>query len=244
MEHKLYETYRKIEAEHWWFVGRQAILANILRKYFPPKAKILDIGCNTGVLVGILQKNGYEAFGSDMSQEAIEYGSQRGVKKLYVATGEKQPFPDQTFDCVMALDVIEHIDDDGAVIKEMKRLLKPDGKIIIKVTAFMFLWGLQDEAAHHKRRYTKNSLSKIITSEGFSIIRETYFNTFLFIPILISRLIQKIMPPKRTSDFDLNNRFINAVLRKIFIAEAFLLRYIDFPFGVSLLAVASKKHEE
>lgn len=243
MEHKLYETYRKIETEHWWFVGRQAILFDFLKKYVSPKARILDIGCNTGVLVDMMQKAGYEACGSDMSKEAIEYGSARGVKKLYVANGDIQPFPSELFDCVMALDVIEHIDDDSAVIKEMKRLLRPGGTLIIKVPAFMFLWSLQDEVAHHKRRYTKKTLTDVLTSHRLSIVRKTYFNTFLFVPIVISRLIQKIIPPKRSSDFDLNNRFINAVLKRIFICEAILLRYVNFPFGVSLLAIAVKKHE-
>jgi SAM-dependent methyltransferase len=240
MHLKLYETYRQIEQEHWWFVGRREILFDVLKKHLSPTAKILDVGCNTGVLVGKLQERGIDAYGTDLSEEAIAYGKERGTKKLFVATGESQPFADATFDAVMALDVIEHIDDDCGALKEMRRVLKPGGILIIKVPAFKFLWGLQDEVAHHKRRYTRPMLTSLIKNIGFDIVRATYFNTFLFLPITLVRMIQKIVPPKRSSDFDLNNPFVNTILTKVFVLESRLLRHTNMPFGISLLVIAQK----
>jgi 2-polyprenyl-3-methyl-5-hydroxy-6-metoxy-1,4-benzoquinol methylase len=240
MEHKLHKTYQQIEQRHWWFVGRRQILYNVLNRYFSSGAKILDIGCNSGVLVEKLQRRGYEAWGTDISKESIDAGKFRGVKNLIVAEGDRQPFEDGTFDCVLALDVIEHIEKDGEALAEFKRLLKPGGMIVIKVPAFMFMWGLQDEVAHHKRRYSKQLLRDTVTAQGFEIVRMTYFNFFLFLPIALVRLIQKIRPPKRSSDFDLNNAFVNSMLKTVFLFEAWLLKFINFPFGVSLLLVAKK----
>jgi SAM-dependent methyltransferase len=242
MDHKLHETYRLIEREHWWFVGRREILFDALKKFAKPDAKILDVGCNSGVAVGILQERGYDAYGTDLDEGAIAAGTARGIKNLKVATGNRQPFDDATFDVVLALDVIEHIDDDHAAVREMKRVLKPGGIMIIKVPAFKFLWGLQDEVAHHKRRYTKESLAHVLTSEGLELKRTTYFNTFLFMPITAVRMLQKLIPPKRASDFELNNPTINKILTKVFTAESRMLRTMNMPFGISVLAIA-KNHE-
>lgn len=241
MEYKLHESYRIIEKGHWWFVGRRKVLFDVLDKYIAKQARVLDVGCNSGILVEILQNKGYDALGSDISAESVEYGKTRGVKNLFVSDGRSQPFPDASFDCVLALDVIEHIDDDTATVGEFERLLKPGGVLIVMVPAFMFMWGIQDEVAHHKRRYTRPSLNNLAMPDRFDILRLTYFNSLLFVPIVVSRLLQKIFKPKRDSDFDMNNKVTNYILGKIFLFEAQMLKWVNFPFGVSILMVARKK---
>ena len=240
MEHKLHETYWTVEQEHWWFIGRRKILSDLLNRHLSKKGRILDVGCNSGVLVGVLQKEGYDAWGTDISAESIRFGTLREVRNLQIVEAEKQPFVDGTFDCVLALDVIEHIDSDREALREFKRLLKPGGLLVVQVPAYMLLWGLQDEVAHHKRRYTKKSLLEAAKPQGFTILRITYFNFLLFVPIALSRMLQKISPPKRNSDFDLNNRFANSLFKVVFLFESVLLRIVDFPFGVSLLLIAKK----
>ena len=240
MESKLHDTYRAIEQDHWWFVGRRKILLNVLEKYLGNKSSILDVGCNTGVLVDILQKKGYNASGTDISKEAIIHGKTRGVRNLFVAEANREPFANNTFDCVLALDVLEHIDNDKEALREWKRLLKPGGLLVIKVPAYMWLWGIQDAMAHHKRRYTAGSLLDVVGLHYTSILRVSYFNFILFIPIALSRFAQKWFYPKRTSDFDLNNAFINTIFTSIFLFEAKLLKFVNFPFGVSLLLIARK----
>lgn len=241
MELRLHEIYRNIERDHWWFVGRRKILSHVLSRYLSKGSKILDIGCNSGVLVEILQNEGYAVCGTDISKEAVEYGKMKGIKNLFTAPGAKQPFLDQTFDCIMALDVIEHIRDDKEAMEEFARLLRPGGVMIIKVPAFMFMWGIQDEVAHHERRYTKKSLNSLINHKVFSVLRLTYFNFFLFIPIVISRLLQKLFKPKRHSDFDMNNKFLNRIFNIIFLFETKLLKFVDLSVGVSILMVLKKK---
>jgi 2-polyprenyl-3-methyl-5-hydroxy-6-metoxy-1,4-benzoquinol methylase len=241
MDYKLHKTYQSVEQRHWWFVGRRKILYDVLKKHFPSRqAKLLDVGCNSGVLVEKLQRRGYDAWGTDISKEAIDAGKLRGVRNLMIAEGDRQPFEDGTFDCVLALDVIEHIEKDGDALIEFRRLLKPGGLLVVKVPAFMFMWGLQDEVAHHKRRYSKELLRTTIQSQGFEMVRLTYFNFFLFGPIALVRLLQKVYPPKRSSDFELNNPVSNWILMEVFLIESVLLRFVNLPFGVSLLAIAKK----
>lgn len=241
MEKSLYKTYEIVERSHWWFCGRRRIILDIFEKYSVKKSdlKILDFGCNTGFFVGQLQENGFDACGIDMSKDAIEFGMKRGVKNLSVGK-TPLPYTNELFDMILALDVIEHIEHQDETIADLYRLLKPGGKAIIMVPAFMFMWGLQDEVAHHYRRYTKSTLRDLVLRNGFKIERISYFNFFMFVPIVMVRLLQRIIPPKRSSDFDINNKFINTVLTKLFVFEAKLLQYINFPFGVSLVVVLRK----
>ncbi|MDO8604224.1 MAG: hypothetical protein Q7K40_02370 [bacterium] len=110
------------------------------------------------------------------------------------------------------------------------------------VPAYMFLWGVQDDVAHHYRRYTKGSLlKKIKESTSLSVVRSSYFNTLLFIPIAIVRLGSKILGIRgRESDFDINSPFLNKLLFAVFNFERKILKKLGFPFGVSVLVVLKK----
>lgn len=241
MEKSLYKTYELVEENHWWFRGRRAIILEFFNKFkiVRDKTKILDFGCNTGAFAGKLQAMGYDVTGVDMSEDAIAFGTKIGTKNLVVGK-TSVPFADQSFDLVMALDVIEHIEDHDETMSDLHRVMKNDGKAFIMVPAFMFMWGLQDDVAHHFRRYSKKELINLAIRNGFEVERVTYFNFFMFVPIAIVRLIQKIIPPKRSSDFDMNNDFINTLLERLFVLESRILRYINLPFGVSLVVVLRK----
>jgi len=244
MEKRLYDTYEKIEDSHWWFVGRRAIISNILKDY-PKGQKIFDFGCNTGNLAGRLQSEGFDVYGSDISDQALAFGMSKGVKNLEVGSIGNMPFKDKKFDTILALDVVEHIEDDVATLRELSSMLSANGRIIIMVPALPILWGVQDEVAHHFRRYTKSSLRSLVEKTDLKINRLTYFNFFLFPMIagvrLAQRLLRPILKPKRTSDFDLNNPFINWLFTKMFGAEEYFLRFMNFPIGVSLLVILEKK---
>ncbi|MDP2709114.1 MAG: class I SAM-dependent methyltransferase [bacterium] len=239
MEKKLYQTYQEIERGHWWFIGRRRIISNILN-FSAKDIKILDFGCNAGYLVGYLRNRGFNAEGCDKSSEAVDFGRAQGIKNLKLTENDFLPYGDESFDLVLCLDVLEHLSDDSAGLKEIKRVLKPGGRAVIMVPAFKFLWGLQDRVSHHCRRYVKLDLKKLAVANDLSIQRLSYFNSILFLPIAALRLWQKIIPPRRFSDFDLNYGFLNLILKVIFLSEAFLLKFINFPFGVSLLAILKK----
>jgi hypothetical protein len=124
---------------------------------------------------------------------------------------------------------------------EIWRVLKPGGLAIIFVPALMFLWGIEDVSSLHYRRYTKPELVNKAKETGFTVIRSTYFNTFLFLPIALVRLASRLLPTKRQSDMSLAGRgVINQILYQLFLAESYLLKYLNLPVGVSAMVVLKK----
>jgi len=243
MDSNFYSSYFKAEEKHWWFRVRRNLVVSLIEKYKVPKtAKIFDFGCGSGYTVDYLQKRGYEASGSDISAEAIEFGLSKGIRNLTVAPGGQINPPDGEYDLILALDVVEHIQDDYGTIRAIEKALKPGGLAFVTVPAYQWLWGVEDDVSHHYRRYTAESLARIVQKNThLKIIKETYFNTFLFLPIAIVRIFSKWFNLKRReSDFDINNTWLNTLFFHIFNLESNFLKYINFPFGVSILVVIQK----
>ena len=245
MERSFYKNYFKTEKEHWLMVVRRMIARDNLKAYVakkPKEAKVLDFGCGSGLFVTELEEHGYQAYGLDISEEAVKFGILQGRKNLDVIDAHKINFPDNTFDAIFGMAVLEHLEDESWALKEIERVLKPGGAVILMVPAYMFLWGVQDEVAHHYRRYTKRSLlKKLKESTSLKEEKSSYFNTFLFLPIAGLRLVSRTFGIQgRESDFDINNPFLNKFFFSIFNAERKLLAHITFPFGVSVLAVMKK----
>lgn len=245
MDESLYHQIQKVEQSHWWYVARRKIIFDwvlrSLERY--PDPKILDIGCGTGVNVSYLQSNGYHnVVGLDISPTALSYCKSRDLTRLVLADGTRPAFRAETFDMVMALDLIEHIEHDSECLCELQRLLKPGGSVMIFTPAFKFLWGLQDQVSHHFRRYTAGDLRHKIEMSGLVIDKLTYVNTFLFPLIWAGRTVMRFRtkPEDVVSENDLHPGWSNGILEKIFASELPLLRNLNFPFGVSLLCVAHK----
>ncbi|MBP9822434.1 MAG: class I SAM-dependent methyltransferase [Candidatus Pacebacteria bacterium] len=247
MESNFYKTYFEVEKSHWWFQGRRSLIRWLLSVYVKDKNdfNILDIGSGSGYLVGVLQKDGYEVSGVDASLEAIEFGTSKGIKNLSLASGDKLNFPDASFKCVLCLDTIEHIKDDSFAVREIERLLAPGGYGILTVPAYQWMWGVQDEVAHHYRRYSMKSFLNLLKSaKNLKVVRKSYFNTFLFPVVAGVRLVGKWFKIEgRESDFDIHSNLINTLLLFIFRAEIWLLRVIGYPFGVSILLVLKKNEQ-
>ncbi len=245
MDRSFYKNYFKIEKEHWLMKIRRTIVQDSLDRYLgkaPKHTKLLDFGCGSGIFVEELEKAGFDAHGVDISDEAVRFGALQGIKNLSVIDSHKINFGDNTFDVVLSMDVLEHLEDEEWALKEIERILKPNGIFVVMVPAYMFLWGVQDEVAHHYRRYTKGSLLKVVKgTTKLNTIRATYFNTFLFAPIALVRLVSRLFKIKgRESDFDLNSPMLNKILFSIFNFERKMLKKISFPFGVSILALFKK----
>ena len=245
MEKNFYKTYFEVEKDHWWFRVRRNIILSLIKKYKIPKtAKIFDFGCGSGYTVGYLQKLGFNVSGADVSFEAIDFGLTQGIENLEVVQGAEIRPTEGGFGLILALDVIEHIEDDLGAIRGVERALKPGGMAIITVPAYRWLWGVQDEVAHHYRRYTAGSLAGVLKrATSLEILKKTYFNTFLFFPIVAVRLLSKLLKLKdRESDFDINNRFLNGLFYLVFNLETHFLKFLNFPFGVSVLMVLKKSN--
>ena len=244
MQQHTYAIMNRVEDSHWWFVGRRAILEGFLRQIIQnPKSKIqnpkiLDVGCGTGANLEMLQKFG-AAEGVDVSDDALEFCKAKGLK-AHKGLAEKLPFADESFDVVTALDVVEHLDDDVAGLKEMHRVLKTGGDALIFVPAFMWLWGVQDDISNHRIRYTKKQIVERLEKAGFEIERATYANITFFAPIFAGRSLMKLTGIKPESENNVNVSALNGIFGKIFSAERFWLKNFDFPFGVSIVIVAKK----
>ncbi len=244
MDGNFYSKYFTEEVNNWWFKVRRNLVFSLLRKYLKegPGIKIFDYGCGSGYLVSKLQANNWEAHGADISLAAIEYGQKQGIANLAVSNQNSIAAPEEYFNTVLALDVLEHLENEIPVVQEIERTLKPGGITIITVPAYNFMWGVQDEISHHFRRYTASSLVNLFTKNtNLTVIKKTYFNTFLFLPIAATRLISRWFNlTKRQSDFELSKGWLNGILYRIFNSEIGLLNSVSFPFGVSILLVLRK----
>jgi len=243
MEHT-YPILFRVEQSHWWHIGRRRILAGfveeICRRVTDRRPRILDVGCGTGANLLMLSKYG-DAEGVDISEDALAFCRERGLDKVKLGAGEELPYENGTFDLVTAFDVVEHMDDDLAGLKEMRRVLRPGGRVLLFVPAFMFLWGLQDDVSHHRRRYRMSELRRALEEAGFEIERTTYANITFFLPILLMRKLMRFTGIKAESENNINVSALNGVLGRMLGAESLILKFMNLPFGVSGLCVARVK---
>lgn len=240
MEHT-YPLLYNLEETHWWYVGRRRIIASFVKeiceRVSDREPRIVDIGCGTGANLKMLSQFG-AAEGVDISQDALEFCRARGLTNVKLGAAESLPYEDGQFDLVTALDVVEHLDDDVAGLREMHRVLRPGGHILLFVPTFMFLWGVQDEVSHHRRRYRLPELRRAVEEAGFAVERTSYANVTFFPIVFVVRMIMRVTGMKVDSEARINIPALNGFFSRIFGAEASLLRFITFPIGVSGLLVA------
>jgi SAM-dependent methyltransferase len=247
MQREYYAEYFQVEGRHWWFVGRKAIFLRVLDRCFASstdgaRRRVLDVGCGTGTMIQHLSRYG-RAEGVDADADAVRFCRERGVERVRQIDGLRLPFEEGTFQLVTALDVLEHLDDDLAMLREMRRVLEPGGVALVSVPAYRLLWGPQDEISAHKRRYRARELRERLIGAGFEVQRLSYFNTLLFPPIAAIRVLRR--PFRRSaelrSDFQMTKSpALNELLGRVFSFEAPIVERVDLPFGVSILGLASK----
>lgn len=238
-----YRMMFELENFYWWFVGRRQLLVDLVSglKLSPDGTALLDVGCGTGLNCKVLSKYG-AVFGADCSSEAMMFCRSRELDNFVFSRAEHLRFIDSTFDVVTAMDVLEHTDDDLIALKEIWRVLRPGGTLIVTVPAYGFLWSEHDEALHHRRRYTAHELRNKLTTAGFTLQRSTYFITLLFFPIFFFRLLQNLTKKSveaKTSHIVLPT-WLNWFLVRLLDLERIWLRFMNLPFGVTVLAVGRK----
>ena len=240
MKDDLIDKFNEVEKFHWWWAGRQELIKSLLIDENPKN--VLDVGCGTGETLSFLKTIFPQArlVGVDVSGQAVKYTKHRG-HGAKIADALHLPFADGSFDTVLLLDVIEHIKDDAKVVKEAKRVLKPGGTIIITVPALQIIWSAHDVNQGHFRRYTRHRLCSLAQKNKLKIRFLSYFNFFLSPAIIPIRLMSRLSPLKRLGEYDsrLNyrlayNKVVNSVLKFLFITEIRLLKYITYPWGVSV----------
>jgi len=181
-----------------------------------------------------------DAEGVDISHDALEFCQKRGLK-VELGAAESLPFESGTFDLVTALDVVEHLNDDVAGLREMRRVLRPGGHALLFVPTFMWLWGVQDDISHHRRRYRLSELHRALSAAGFEVERATYANITFLLPTFVGRQFMRVTGIKPDSENRINIAALNPLFARVLGAEATLLRHMNFPIGVSGLCVARAK---
>ena len=241
-----YERNYRLEQRYWWFVGVRAMVRGLLSLTAGNRSlgKVLDLGCGTGALLDQLRDCSAELWGLDVSQEGLKFCAIRGHKKLVLADATRIPFRQNYFDVITAIGLIEHLEDDQLFLDEVRRLLKPNGMLILLTSSFPYLWSMHDTANEHKRRYYLRELNRQINDVGFQTIRFSHLNFFLF-PIIAPLLVlhrkiygiesahpERIMPT--------TPRVINLMMTWVLLCEARLMRWVTLPWGISMIGILKK----
>lgn len=237
-----YKLLGNLNEDYWWFLGKRDLLECLLDKILIKEKgiKILDLGCGIGENLSLISKYG-SVFALEYSEEAIKFIPKE--KAIGVARGDARYlcFKNNVFDVIITFDVLEHVKEDMEVIKEVYRVLKKGGLLLISVPAIQFLFSNHDRALHHLRRYSKHNLIKIIKRSNLKIERITYWNFFLFFPIVLIRLLNKIKNVKSKSDITKMPKMLNWLFFLILKVENKLIKYgINLPIGLSLIVVLKK----
>jgi SAM-dependent methyltransferase len=240
-----YDRMRQLEDWYWWFVARREAALRFTGDYRPSSLplRILDAGCGTGALLDRLQSwPGVELYGLDYSGQALAYTRQRGHHHLIQGDLTRLPFPDGTFDVVTALDVVEHIREDEGALREVNRILRPGGVLLVSVPAYRFLWGPHDTALQHFRRYTRREMATLMRRAGFRVSKLTYLLALLFPAFVAQRLLARLHPAPDHPKAQLVrvNQLVNRFLIRLQALELAIARHLSLPFGATVFCVAQK----
>jgi SAM-dependent methyltransferase len=243
MDRQLMQTMLAVDEHHWWYRGRRRVLAAELdRLRLPAPAVVLDAGCGSGRTLQELTRFG-EVHAIELDPDAAELARGRGCGEVRVGRLEELPWPEESFDLITCLDVIEHTPDDRVTLRELRRVARPGAWLLLTVPAYQRLWSAHDEANHHFRRYNRRTLLAAARQSGWRVQRITAFNSLLLAPAAAVRLAQRRRRRGATngaarSDLELAPGWLNGLLERPLQAEAAWLRSgRTLPAGLSLLAV-------
>jgi SAM-dependent methyltransferase len=242
MEATAYTDMAQVQDTHWWYRARRRILASVIAGFpLPEKAKILEVGCGPGGNLAMLDKFG-DVCALEPYGPAADIARTRGNWLIKPGSLPEPIGFDGPFDVIAAFDVIEHVEQDIPALAAIATRLAANGTFIMTVPAYQWLWSAHDVHNHHFRRYDRRGLTVALEQAGFVVERISYFNSFLFPLIAGVRLVQKTLGLASKAEDATPGPFANTLLEHIFSAEAGLLKVLNFPFGVSLIAIAKRKN--
>lgn len=241
------------EDKHWWFATRTRAILAYLDMFVGTEnhasRRILDVGGGAGNMAHHLGHYG-AYLGLDVNPKPLRVARERGLT-VHMGTADRLPYAEDVFDLIALLDTVEHIPDDMAVFAECYRVLRPGGKLLVTVPAFMFLWSKNDVLNRHQRRYTRGELVSKLQAHGFHVLRSSYNNFFIF-PLAAAVILARrgrFEPDLASPHFDEDAYQVemeptpaplNALLSGVGRFEAAFLRRFAFPWGTGIIAIAEK----
>jgi ubiquinone/menaquinone biosynthesis C-methylase UbiE len=240
-----YEIMYRAEQSHWWYQGMAAITRSILEIFYLPGSglAILDAGCGTGAGLLFLSQYG-SVTGLDISDHALHFCAERGCTEVTRASVMALPFREKSFDLVTSFDILyfEGIHD-GAALQEAARVLRPSGRLLIRVPAFDWLRGTHDARVSTAHRYTSKELADKLVKRGFEIEFMSYANMILFPLAVLKRFFERWrLTPQQDSDIAVNMGVFSVLLKGCLVLESRLIRICRLPFGLSVVAMAKKTY--
>ncbi len=232
------------ESSYWWHLGRLHIIETYLKQAVRGRAredvKILNVGCGTGGTIPLLEKYGILT-NVDVCDVAIVFMKTYGYEATQV-DGVKMPYADESFDLVVAFDVLEHIEEDNAALREWRRVMKQDGSIVITVPAYQWLWTEHDVSLMHFRRYTRPHLRETVAANELRVQRMSH-GFVVFLPLIAGfRFLHKLSGRKVTSETSYVDVpiWVNRIFIGMLRTEAILHERMSFPMGTSIIATFRK----
>lgn len=241
---RFYQQLASLEAGNFWFRARNELVLWALTRYFPGAGSLLEVGCGTGFVLGAIASAfpNLDVVGTEIHSEPLDVAARRAPGATLLQLDARAiPYRDE-FDLACAFDVLEHIQEDRQVLKEMAKALRPGGGMVLTVPQHPFLWSVHDENAHHVRRYRREELRSKLSEAGFDVVRLTSFVSLLLPAMLLSRLLSGRNRQRNPfGEFELGT-IANRTLEGILAVERVLIRGgLNFPAGGSLLAIARKR---
>jgi SAM-dependent methyltransferase len=245
MEPEQYELLYHCEEGMWWFVGMRQIAMTLMGGLLRPGLRCLEAGCGTGFnALFHARQYGWQVFAFDISERALSYAESRGVERLTRASLVNLPYAAGSFDCITCLDVLFslNVEAGAAALRELYRVLKPGGFLLLRTAALPWMNGRHSELVHEKHRYRLGELGAAMETAGFRLQRKTYANSLL---LPLAALKRKVLEPLRLASPEGDVRPVSALLNRIFLAalqlENFLLKKLPaLPPGVSAMVVGVK----
>ncbi len=240
MKESFEEVYKRRERDHWWFVARRDLLCSLWKEKKIEGKMVLEVGCGSGENLAVVKEESARAqvYGLDNSRGMI--ASSARIKNI-LGDGTYPPLKEEKFDVILALDVLEHIENDRGALNAWIALLKRDGMLILSVPAFNILWSYHDILNEHKRRYNKGNLLNLLSKEAVKIERITFWGGSIFLPTLLLNRLKGVFKSKSGNLYECN-RWINYLFKMLLHFEnRLIVNGVNLPLGTSLFVMIKKQ---
>lgn len=239
-----HDLFFEIEENSFWFKHRNDCLREVLRRY-PPGGILVDLGGGNGYVSNAMIESGYPTVLIEPGESGARHAWERGIRPVVCASLEEVGFPDASLSSVGMFDVLEHIEDDVHFLHRLRNFMKPGGRLYLTIPAHPILWSNEDVKAGHYRRYTRDSINRVLREAGFMTVYDTHLFSFLWLPVLVWRMLStrlgfgnKDLTTSERKDHAVPKGWKRHLLRYLEARELRLIASGRVSYGTSLMIVA------